>query len=377
MSFPALGFDPAPGDVSVIEQLVDTLTTTVDDVDESARILHSDEDGSWVGESGDAFRATLSEDFRPQLLTSAGALRQSRDALAGWAMALGGHQTTAKRLEEQAAQAEANVATRAQQSSQAADAAEAPDAAPEAAADSDAAATALAGARDELAAIRQQARALLEQVNADASATASQLASAQDDLNAYQESDWDAFWGGVGDAGAWFMDNVVPIVEDILRAALPVIAILALFPPLTGLGLAATIIAGVLVGIDALQWATGRGSFEDFAMGALGMALGGALGGLAKSVLGPGGSVVVPSIQRMTPALAGGGTAAGSLAVVLQLNFRNMVSNSYWMTNTLKGAHDNGTSFVDSLSGPWQNLFERVHNTVDGNGPRTDEELSA
>jgi hypothetical protein len=361
----------------VIESLVDTLSATVDDIDESSRILHSDEDGTWIGESGDAFRATLSEDFQPQLLASSGALRQSRDALAGWATTLGAHQLSARRLEEQAAQAKATVAARAKASSTAADAAKAEDASAESAADAEDAASALAGAEGELQSILSQARSLLEQVNQDAGDTAASLAAAQDSLGAYQESGWDAFWGSVGDAGAWLMDNVVPIIEDILRAALPIIAILALFPPLTGLGLVATIIAGTLLAIDGLQWATGRGSFEDFAMGALGMALGGALGGLAKSVLGPGGSVVIPSIQRMTPALAGGGTAAGSLAVALQLNFRNMVSNSYWMTMGVKDKYDKGTSFIDSLAGPWQNLAERVHNTVDGNGPRTDEELSS
>ena len=54
---------------------------------------------------------------------------------------------------------------------------------------------------------------------------------------------------------------------------------------------------------------------------------------------------------------------------------QNMVSNTYWMMSQAKDAHDNGQSFVESLSGPWQNLGERVDNTISGNGPRTDEEL--
>ena len=65
--FTALGFDPAPGDLGVIESLVDRLSATVQDVDDSLTGISGGDDAAWLGKSGDAFRATLAEDFQPQL----------------------------------------------------------------------------------------------------------------------------------------------------------------------------------------------------------------------------------------------------------------------------------------------------------------------
>ena len=65
----------------------------------------------------------------------------------------------------------------------------------------------------------------------------------------------------------------------------------------------------------------------------------------------------------------------GSVAVALNVNLPNMVANTYWTVNTAMDAHSKGTDFVDSLTGPWQNLSERFSNTLDGRGPRTNEEL--
>lgn len=373
-SFPAIGFDPAPGDLAQLEDFVTGLSVGCDSVDDALAMLNGDDDAAWTGEAAVAFRSAMSEDFRPHLVDTGSALRASRDALGTWVTQLSGYQARARALEEQAAAAAATVNSKATAKTNAADAADEDDADPDALSK---AATALTTAQGELDDIIAAARSLKGEVDTDAAVAAQQLVGASETLDAYAGNAFSNFLEGAGDwladAGEWLMDNVVPILEDILRAALPIIAILSIFFPV--LGTVALIMSIALVAIDGLQALTGRGSWTDFAVGALGLLAGGALGAAAKTLIGPGGAVLIPSIQRMTPALANGGTAAGSLALTLNINMSNMVANTYWMMSSAKDAHDNGQSFVESLGGPWQNLAERVGNTVHGNGPKTDAEL--
>lgn len=373
-AFPALGFDPAPGDVGQLEDFVRGLSSGCDSVDDALAMLNGDDDAAWTGEAAVAFRSAMSEDFRPHLVDTGSALRTSRDALSAWTTQLSGYQARARDLEEQAAAVAMTVSSKATAKSKATDAADAEDADPDALST---ATTALATAEGELADIVAAAHRLKSDVDSDAAVAAQELVGASETLGAYKGNAFSNFLEGAGDwladAGEWLMDNVVPILEDILRAALPIIAILSIFFPV--LGTVALIMSIALVAIDGLQALTGRGSWTDFAVGALGLLAGGALGAAAKSLIGPGGAVLIPSIQRMTPALAGGGTAAGTLAVTLNINMSNMVANTYWMMSSAKDAHDNGQSFVESLGGPWQNLAERAENTIRGDGPKTDSEL--
>ena len=347
-SFSALGFDPAPGDLGVIEELVDRLSGTVQDVDDSLTVLSGGDDSAWIGKSGDAFRATLAEDFHPQLRASGGALRDSRDALQTWAVQLSAHQLEALRLEEEAAEAQSVVSTRAAAADRASTAAEADDAAPDAASDAEEASGALESAQGALADVISRAHDLKERVNTDASTTASLLVAAQTSLDGYQESGWSSFWGSVGDVGEWLMDNVVPIIEDLLRLVAPLISIAAIFfPVLAPLALG---IAIALVAIDGLQALTGRGSWGDFAIGVVGLAVGAAGGAAITRAFGPSGQIPFAiNINRMMPALAGGGTAAGSLAGSLSLNFKTMMSNAYWLVTSAKDINDNVHGYYDEV----------------------------
>lgn len=371
--FSALGFDPAPGDVAVLDSYVDSLTGGCDGVDDALAMLDGDDDAAWVGKSATAFRATMSEDFRPQLADTGEALRTSRNALRTWTNQLTGYQLRAASLADRAQTARSQISSCESAHASAARNKDAEDADPDALSD---AASALSSAQGELDDIRAEARALKVEVDDDASAAAYALNDAGSILDDYKGNAFSNFLGDAGewlaDAGDWLMENVVPILEDILRAALPIIAILSIFFPV--LGTVALIMSIALVAIDGLQALTGRGSWQDFAVGALGLLAGGALGAAAKSLIGPGGQVLIPSIQGMTPAIAGGGAAAGTVALALNVNLPNMVANTYWAFSTAKGAADNGQGFVDSLGGPWENLRERVVNTAQGNGPRTDEE---
>lgn len=373
-AFPTLGFDPAPGDLTSLETFVAGLSTGCESVEDALAMLDGDDDAAWTGEAAVAFRAAMSEDFRPHLVDTGSALRTSRDALTTWVSQLTSYQERARGLEDDAVAAQAAVSSANTAHQSASEASEEEDADPDTLTS---ATTALATAQGELDEIIAAAHRLKGEVDTDAAAAAYELLGAGETLNAYAGNAFSNFLEGAGDwladAGEWLMDNLVPILEDILRAVLPIIAILSIFFPV--LGTVALVISIALVVIDGLQALTGRGSWTDFAVGALGLLAGGALGQAAKSLIGPGGQVLIPSIQRMTPALAGGGTAAGTLAMTLNINMSNMVANTYWMMSTAKSANDNSQSFVDSLSGPWQNLSERLDNTIHGNGPRTDDEL--
>lgn len=346
--FTALGFDPAPGDLGVIESLVDRLSATVQDVDDSLTGISGGDDAAWIGKSGDAFRATLAEDFQPQLRASGAALRDSRDALRTWAVQLAAHQLAALRLEEEAADARSLVATRAASADQKSDDAAADDAAPDAAADAASASAALLSAQGALQDVLTRARELKERVDQDASVTASSLISAQTSLDGYQESGWSSFWGSVGDVGEWLMDNVVPMIEDLLRLVAPIISIAAIFfPALAPLALG---IAIALVAIDGLQALTDRGSWGDFAVGVVGLAVGAAGGAAVTRAFGPSGQIPFAiNVNRMMPAVAGGGAAAGSLAGSLSLNFKTMMSNAYWLVTSAKDINDNVHGYYDEV----------------------------
>ncbi|MFE6997408.1 hypothetical protein ACFVAE_15690 [Microbacterium sp. NPDC057659] len=351
-SYPALGFDPAPGDLTTIEGLVDTLTRAVDDVDDSLTVMSGGDDSGWIGESGDAFRSTLAEDFHPQLRDSGEALRLSRNALQTWATQLAGHQSEARRLEQEAASAQSSVATKSTAATQAKAAADADDAAPDAAGDADDASRALELAQGELDGIISRAQDLKRRVDDDASTTAGLLVAARSPLEAYQESGWSSFMGFLGDAaeglGEFILDDLIPFLEDVLRFIAPIISIAAIFFP--ALAPLAFGIALALVAFDGIQALTGRGSWGDFAIGVLGIAVGAAGGAAIRSAFGAGNQIPFAiNLNRMMPALAGGGSAAGSLAGSLSLNFKTMMANAYWLVDSTKSIYDNVNGYYDEV----------------------------
>lgn len=372
--FSALGFDPAPGDLATVEGFAADVTSGYDGVEDALAMLDTDDDAAWTGKAAVAFRAAMSEEFRPQLRDTGEALRISRDALGTWASQLSSHQYRARQLAEEATAALAAVNERSAAHEQAEAGADDEDADPDAVTN---ASLALSSAQSDLDAIRSAAHALKDEVDADAVVAANGLLEAGVLLEAYAGNAFLNFLGDVGaaivDGAEWLMDNLVPILEDILRAVLPIISILALFIPV--LGTVALVISITLVAIDLLQAVTGRGTWTDFVIGAGSLVLGLAMGGLAKSLF-PKGEVLVPSFQGMTPAVAGGSSAAaGSVAVAFNINLPNLVSSSYWAADNMFSAYNKGTGFADAVAEPWQNIGERLHNLFDGNGPRTNEEL--
>lgn len=381
--FGALGFDPAPGDVATIQGFVAQLDQGAQSTADALSLMDSG-DGSWEGAAATAFRATLDGAFRPQLADVHDAFVISRDALSTWASELSGFQARARRLAEEADAATGAISRRSAELQQArTDALNDPIAAGDSTDLADAQRRARA-AEAMLEEIRRRARALLAEVDARAVVCANLLAGGVARITAYAGSAWDQFTSMLGDVGAaiadgyeWFMDNVMPILEDIIDTIGPIVAVVALFVPALGplaLGLAIASVA-----IDGLQALRGEdGAAEEFFMGLAGLALGGALGKLGKALGDGTRQVLVPVIQGGGgAALAGGGTtaAAGSLTMALRFSPSALQANTMWMATKMTEAQMTGNDFVSALAQPAVNLVERGRNLIQGNGPRTDQEL--
>lgn len=370
--FPALGFDPAPGDLALLEGFVDNLRAGADGVDDALAVLDGSDETTWTGLAADAFRANQSEEFRPRLVDSGRALRSSYGTLSTWVDELAEFQRQARRLEDDAASARATVSSREGARDDASSAAGDEGADPDAVRD---ATRALSLAQADLAAVLEEARRLKEAVSHRAAEIATLLEEARDDIGQYAGNWFSNAWDDAVDFADKFMEYVVPILEDILRAALPIISLLSfVFPALAPIALGISI---ALVVIDGLQALTGRGSWGDFAVGVVGLGLGFAVSGMT-GVLGQGTSVLRINIPTIGPnlAMAGGGAAAGGMVTVASLSVSTaaLTGTTFWAATTANDMYSNSKDFVESFAGPWSNLVERGRNLVDGEGPRTDEE---
>lgn len=383
-SFPALGFDPTPGDASAIRGFVAQLDRGARSTSEALTLMDGDA-GTWEGEAARAFRQSLDSAFVPQLRDVHDAFVTSRTALSNWAGELTGFQARARDLENEAGLAAGAVSRRNQERSQARN---------EALADPIAAAgnTDLADAERRVRAaqatledVRRRARALEAESNGRAVACASSLETGIAQIAAYAGSGWDQFLSDLEDVGAaiavgyeWFMENVMPILEDIIDTIGPIVAVIALFvPALAPLALGLAIAS---VAIDGLQALRGEeGAAEEFFMGLAGLALGGALGKIGKALGDGTRQVLVPVIQGGGGGLAaaGGGTvaAAGTLTMALRYSPLALQANTMWMATKMTEAQMSGNDLVGALTQPAVNLVERGRNLIQGNGPRTDQEL--
>ncbi|ANN14926.1 hypothetical protein SD37_04150 [Amycolatopsis orientalis] len=101
--YPALGFDPAPGDVGGVGDLAGKYRAVSRDLGEANTCLHQivAKQGIWTGEASEAFARRLGP--LPEYLDGAArSMAQAADALEGWAHDLGEMQRQAVDLERQA-----------------------------------------------------------------------------------------------------------------------------------------------------------------------------------------------------------------------------------------------------------------------------------
>ncbi|GAA1934434.1 putative T7SS-secreted protein [Nocardioides marmoribigeumensis] len=293
-TYPALGFDPAPGEVGPGRDMARTLRDVTHALGEVAHLVRGDGQAQWVGKAADAYRDLMSADFAPRITEAHEAFSTASRALDHWVESLDGYQSRARALEREAEEARRRL-----------DAASASldglGAKPTGDADAQArdhwqdrhqALSAARGARqDELEQVLARARSLAEEVTHSAVTAAGALDTAMK-----AAPDEPGFWDKLkdvvedvttflGDVIEFVKDNWWDILHKIVAVAAIVLAIAALFVPGAGWLVTAALLASVLdtgmSGIDALM---GRpGAKEAFLTGLVGLGAGAALGAVVRA----------------------------------------------------------------------------------------------
>ena len=312
--FPALGFDPAPGDPAALDGAAQASRQFAQRLARDVATLQRMQASSWVGEAGDAFRDKV-KDLPRDLDRSRAAHEATAGALGGYVSTLSEAQRRARALEQEAAEAlrqqQAAVASADSLRGQAASA-QGP-ARDQLVADYQAAAGRANQYGDRVAAVRVQAHHLQAGLSANADQVAGRIRGAAD--APYHEPHWwEKAWDGFLD---WVRDNadVLRKVSGVLKVVSAVCALLS-FVPVVGVffGAAALIAGGVSVLIDAsLKLATGEGSWAMIGLdAALTFIPGGKLTRMLGAPFKAGGRLVARVAPELAEAITRGGRAASA-----------------------------------------------------------------
>jgi hypothetical protein len=174
--YPALGFDPAPGDVEAVEEAASTLRAVRRTLEDVAALLDGAPIDGWHGAVATAFDDLFRLELRPVVETAGTALDDSRRALDGWATDLRDYQRRARDLEVEAARAQQQAAAAA---SALDDVPEADDASDSASAERRAIAQRISRADEALVQGRSDAQALLTEYTDAGAAVGRLLETAQ------------------------------------------------------------------------------------------------------------------------------------------------------------------------------------------------------
>src|SRR5262249_48181746 len=102
--FPALGFNPAPGDPAAVDAAARSSQQFAQRLANDVATLNRMQASSWVGDAGDAFRDKI-KDLPKDLDRSRAAHEATGAALSSYASALSSAQGQARMLEQEAAEA--------------------------------------------------------------------------------------------------------------------------------------------------------------------------------------------------------------------------------------------------------------------------------
>jgi hypothetical protein len=105
---PALGFDPAPGDVGLTQGLARRHSEIAQELQQVLALVRQLDLSSWQGETGNAVRA-LQGTFPPALQNTVSAVQKLQAAASSWAGQLSGFQAEADALERKAASASGDL----------------------------------------------------------------------------------------------------------------------------------------------------------------------------------------------------------------------------------------------------------------------------
>jgi hypothetical protein len=302
--FPALGFDPAPGDPAAIDGAAQASRQFAQRLATDVATLNKMQASDWVGDAGDAFRDKV-KDLPRDLDRSRAAHEATATALSGYASALANGQRQARQLEEQAAEAlrqQQAAVTNANTVARQANSTTGPGR-DQLVADYNTLAGRASQYGSQLSELRSQAHRLQTDLNGQADQAAARIRGASDapyhEPHWWQQA-WDGFMG-------WVRDNadVLKKISGVLKIVSAVCALLS-FIPVVGVffGAAALVTGGIAVLIDvAVKLATGEGSWAGIALdAALTFIPGGKLTKMLGTPLKAGGKL----FARVAPELAEG-----------------------------------------------------------------------
>jgi uncharacterized protein YukE len=307
--FPALGFNPAPGDPAAVDGAAQASRQFAERLARDVATLQRMQASSWVGEAGDAFRDKI-KDLPRDLDRSRAAHEATAGALGNYATALTEAQRRAQALEQEAAEAlrqqQVAIANANTLRSQAASA-QGP-ARDQIVADYNTVVGRANQWGDRVGQIRAQAQRLKSDISGHADQAAGRIRGAAE--APYHEPHWwQKAWDGFMN---WVRDNadILKKISGILKIVSAVCALLS-FIPVVGVffGAAALITGGLALLIDvSLKLATGEGSWAGIALdAALTFIPGGKLTKMLGAPFKAGGRL----FARAAPGLAEGITRGG------------------------------------------------------------------
>ena len=269
--FPALGFDPAPGEPATVTAAAQSVQRCASCLGQDASTLRSLDSSTWVGEAADAFRSDLA-DLPRDLDHSARAHSETARALSEYATALGGMQQRARDLERRAEELKRQQAAAVTEVNRIA-AIRLPSDHPRLAdlrSQYSAARGRAETAGSELAQVIAAARHLRQSARDAAGSSARRVRGASD--APYEEPAWyQKAWDGVTN---WIRDNadVLKQISTVLKGVAAVTGLLSLVPGLQWLAPVALVAGGAALAIDVVvKLTTGKGSWGEIAFDAVTM----------------------------------------------------------------------------------------------------------
>lgn len=107
--FPAIGFDPCPGDQRATEYVAGVVRRAARSLDEISQVLNGRGDGEWRGKAAEEFRRQFNDDFRPKIDKARDSFARSATALEDWAAYMPPKQLQARALEDEAGAAKSRA----------------------------------------------------------------------------------------------------------------------------------------------------------------------------------------------------------------------------------------------------------------------------
>lgn len=358
MTYDALGFDPAPGEVARGREMTRRLRSATQALAEMDRVVRGTGSDAWEGKAAHAFYGLVESDLRPRVSEAYQSFDAATRALERWVEGLGGYQARARALEVEAEQARADL-TAAQAAYDGIGDPPTGDIDPADRREYDDKKTRHEGAVERhqgaLDSIVRRARALADEATASATTAAGALETAAK-VAPDEPGLWDKISDVFEDIGE-FLTDVVEYVRDnwwdllhrLVSITASVLAIASLFcPALAPFALGFAIADVAMSGID---WMRGvPGAKEAFLTGVIGLAGGAVVGKVVGAFTNAAGPVLAAGPFRVVSS-GGAASVAAPAAAVLSYNPGFGPALGGMMIVKMKDAKDTSDTVMGLLGG--------------------------